>query len=166
MIMADVKSQHVTFSYEALPELFHNDPRSFLTYLRRDKLNFLRFWWDYVGKNAGAKEQVSSEGLDFSIRELENGVTLTLITLPAPTHPKEAYYLAMVLPKPKGGLFVRKDLTRIFTLENKLDAEGNPKLVVGEITPRLKHVEFAKATDSSLDSFSAAVVEIIKSYKL
>jgi len=164
--MAEIKSQHLAFSYEALPELFHNDPHGFLTYLRRDKLNFLRFWWDYVGKNVGEKNRVSSEGLDYTIRDLENGVTLTMVTLPTPSKPKEAYYLALVLPKPRGGLFIKKDLTRIFTLECKTDADGTLKTVIGEITPRLKHIEFAQGPDPSLDAFNQAVIEIIKSHKL
>ena len=164
--MAEIKNQHLTFSYEALPELFHNDPRSFLTYLRRDKLNFLRFWWNFVGKNVGEKNQVSSEGLDFTIRELENGITLTIITLPTPTKPKEAYYLALVLPKAKVGLFVKKDLTRIFTLECKANADGTSRMVIGEITHRLRHVEFAPGPEPSLDAFNQAVVEIIKSHNL
>jgi hypothetical protein len=164
--MAEIKSQHIVFSYEALPELFHNDSRGFLTYLRRDKLNFLRFWWNFVGKNVGEKNQVSSEGLDFTIRELENGVTLTIITLPTPTKPKEAYYLALVLPKAKAGLFIKKDFTRIFTLERKANADGTSRMVIGEITPRLKHVEFTQGPDPSLEAFNQAVIEIIKSIKV
>jgi len=164
--MAEKKSQHQTFSYEALPELFHNDPHGFLTYLRRDKLNFLRFWWDYVGKTSGQNNQVAFEGLDYSIQELGNGVTLTTITLPTPTRPREAYYLALVLPRPKGGLFIRKDLTRVFTLESKTDVDGNKKMFIGEITPRLKHVEFSKGTDPNLEAFNTEVVEIIKSHNI
>jgi hypothetical protein len=164
--MAEIKSQHQTFAYEALPELFHNDPRAFLTYLRRDKLNFLRFWWDYVGKNTGSKDKASNEGLDYAIQEVENGVTLTMITLPTPTRPREAYYLALVLPKPKGGLFVRKDLTRVFTLESKVDADGTTRLFIGEITPRLKHIHFEDWTDPNPEAFHTAVLEIIKSHNI
>ena len=164
--MAEPKSQPIAFAYEALPELFHNDPHSFLTYLRRDKMNFLRFWWDYVGKNTGSKGESSADGLAFSIRELDTGITVTIISLPKPAKPKEAYYLALVLPKAKGGIFIKKDLTRIFTLEYRLGQDGSEKTIIGEVTPRLKHFDFGPGTEPTLEAFRDAVDNIIITHKI
>ena len=164
--MADVKNQHMVFAYEAIPDLFHNDPQGFLTYLRRDRLNFLRFYWDFVGKNVGEKNQVSMEGLDFIVHELDTGVTLTIITMPKPTKSKEAYFLALILPKPKGGLLLRRDVTRVFTLEYRIDDEGNPKTVLGEITHRRMHAYMGNGPDPNYDNFKKIMLEIIKTKKI
>ncbi len=164
--MVESKSQPHVFSYEALPELFHADPHSFLAYLRRDRLNFLRFWWDYVGKNTGDKNAVSADGLDFSIQEKENGVILTTITMPEPVTEKGAYFIAMILPRAKVGLFIRKELTRIFTLENKPSSDGTSSTTIGEITPRLKHVTLSKGPDPTLEAFKESVNDLMVSYKI
>lgn len=164
--MGEIKIQSHIFSYEALPDLFHHDPHGFMAYLRRDRLNFLRFWWNYVGENAGQKNPASSEGLDFSIRELENGATLTIIKMPEPVTVKGAFFVAMFLPKSKGGLFLRKDLTRIFTLENTPSADGTSPTTVGEITPRLKHLALSKGPEPTQEAFNETVVGLINTYKI
>lgn len=164
--MGEIKSQPQIFSYEALPELFHTDPHSFLAYLRRDRLNFLRFWWDYVGKNTGQKDTASADGLDFSIKEVENGVTVTVITMPEPVTEKGAYFVAMILPQAKTGIFIRKELTRFFTLENKPSADGSSTTTIGEITPRLKHVTISKGPEPTREAFDNSVKELMATYKI
>ena len=162
-----LKDQSQVFSYEALPDLFHHDPHGFLAYLRRDRLNFLRFWWDYVGKNTGKQNIRSNNGLDFTIRELENGTTLVMIELPEPVTEKGAYFEAMILPKFKMGLFfIRSDQTRIFTLENKTTADGTASTTIGEITPRLKHIAISDGPEPTKEAFNKSVINLLHTYKI
>jgi hypothetical protein len=164
--MSEKKEQSLVFSYEALPELFHTDPHGFLVYLRRDRLNFLRFWWNYVGENTGHKEPTSNEGLDFTIRELENGTTLTIIRMPDPVKEKGAYFVAMILPKARGGFLLRRDLTRILTLENRMSPDGSSNTAIGEITPRLKHVIISKGPEPTQQAFNETVLKMISTNKV
>jgi hypothetical protein len=172
--MVESKSQQYVFSHQAIPELFHADPRGFLAYLNRDKMSFLNFWWENVGKNIGETHKILSEGLDFSIQEIIHGIILTMITLPNPTKSKEAYYIALVLPKEKEGLLLRRDVTRIFLLEYRLEAQSEfepvtehfPETRLVEITQRLRRIDLQKGPEANLEAFTKAVLQLIEKFKI
>jgi hypothetical protein len=168
------KSQQYVFSHQAIPELFHTDPRGFLAYLNRDKMSFLNFWWENVGKNIGETNKVSGEGLDFSIQEIVHGIILTMITLPLPAQSKEAYYIALVLPKEKGGLLLRRDVTRIFLLEHRLETQSEfepvtehfPETRLVEINQKMHRIDLQKGPPADLEAFTQTVLKLIEKFKI
>ncbi len=47
--MDKTKSQAINFAFEVVPLMFHSQTTDFITYLKKDGLQFLEFWWKYIG---------------------------------------------------------------------------------------------------------------------
>ena len=124
-------SQHYTFAYKAIPILFHNQNKQFLTHLEKDGLQFLNFYWDYVATETDDEGKSSSAGMAYEIREIEGGKKMVLITLPHPRKPPEAYFLALITPPPKRNLLPWRNNSRVIGLESR--PEGTH---LCEVTPQ------------------------------
>ncbi len=124
-------SQHFTFAYKAIPILFHNQTKDFLTHLEKDGIKFLNFYWDYVATETDEEGKSSSSGMAFEIRQIEGGKKMVLITLPHPRKPPEAYFLALITAPPQRSLLPWRNNCRVFGLESR--EEGTH---LCEVTPR------------------------------
>lgn len=158
--MARKNSQHHEFVYDAMPGLFHSTPVDFITFLERDGMKFLNFWWDHLGQKKPTELLTSSKGMTYEMRTLEDGTAVILLTMPPPQNDKEAYFLALTYkPEEQKGMIKRKG-TRCFTLEMWRDDQGT-YTVVGEVTPRRVHHDLGEGPQPQLDAFFDAVCRVL-----
>jgi hypothetical protein len=154
------KSQHYLFAYEAIPILFKTQTKMFKEYIDKDGDKFLRFWWDHVGKNVLVEYERPGVGLTHDDRKLEDGTTITLITLPEPEI-SEAFFLALVKPPDNRFLFW-KGMPRVIALERGQRSDGTLKTILGEWTARGNHVIIGPGPEPALDAFYETILKYFK----
>jgi hypothetical protein len=156
-------NQHQNFSYEVLPLLFHNEGAQFIVLLRRDGINFLKFWWDRAGINLDESMRVSPEGMDFEIKKVNDGREMVLVKLPPPREAPEAYYLALVTKPKKRSLLPWRNLAKVFALSRDadLDSTGAPNTTLVELTRTARYVPIGKGPRPTLKEFSKVVFGMI-----
>jgi hypothetical protein len=150
-------SQHYVFAYKAIPILFHNQSKDFLTYLDRDGVEFLKFYWNYVATETDEEGKSSPEGLAYEIREVEGGRKMVLVTMPRPHKPPEAYFLALITPPPKRSFLPWQNHARVIGLE--YHSEGTH---LCDLTPRAIRVDQGTGPRPVLEDFYRAVCQMIK----
>lgn len=75
----------------------HDDPGKALALLTGPEADtFLSFFWERVGQGIPPLERTASRGLARTVRKAPDGRVAVIITLPAPEHPPEAYFVAAV----------------------------------------------------------------------
>lgn len=156
-------NQHQNFTYEVLPLLFHNETSQFIALLKRDGLNFLKFWWDRAGVNLDESMRVSPEGMDFEFKKINDGREVVLIKLPAPKEAPEAYFLAMVEKPKKHSLLPWRNLARVFALSRaaNLDSTGTQNTTLVELTRTARYVEVGKGSRPNMKDFYKTVSGIV-----
>ncbi len=156
------KSQQDEFVYKALPGVFHSDPQGFINYLTRDGKKFLQFWWDYVAKTLKEEDLVSSQGINYHLRELDKNTTLVLITLPRHPEVSDAYYMALYQPRTRLGVFLKRALTRVVILEYKATLESADfRTILAEITPGGRRVVIGPGPEPRIENFFETVCKLI-----
>ncbi len=148
------------FAYEVMPGAFRNDKKAFLDYLEDDGLDFIQFWWDHVAEKLDESERMSSEGMAYEIREMENGARVALITLPKPKHHGEALFLALVSPRWTPSIFPWKNYAKVYTLSHIVKKDdGRSETIFGEWTPRGRFVPGEEGLQPELEAFYKKTVE-------
>lgn len=158
--MKQTKSHLQTFVFEALPILFHNQTIDFIDLLSRDGMNFLQFWWDKIGEKYDESERMESKGLAYDIKELENGATIVLLTLPSQAKP-EVYFMALFQPKQKKTFLKWENFARVFCLVHVINQHPDTGLMLIEVTPRGKRVPVGPGSVPTLNAFYSAVSKYI-----
>ncbi len=156
-----MKTQQTAFIQDALTDLFHSSPESFLSLLNRDGTRFLRFYWDKVGEKFPPEQRRDSFGLNYVIRQPRASTTIGLITLPAPQVPGEAHYAAVVY-RPHRRLLLVSDTTAFFALEALGEDEGLPRAELVEWTRRLERVKLKTLAVRGLEDFYNQVFEEVR----
>jgi hypothetical protein len=169
------KSQHFNFSHEAIPIMWHKETDHFLKYLHKDGKVFLRFYWKHIKENLGVTKETSSEGLDFSIKEVftkkGKAVTIVLLTLPTPQEPGEVYYMALVKLPDKRTItdifLMHIPTTRVYGLEyDGLDESNQARTTITEITPRTRNLRLREGPEPNSNSFYEEIIKEIKLERL
>jgi hypothetical protein len=145
------RPHHYQFAHRFLPALFFGNPERFLTTMSGSNgLDFLRFQWKNLEQYIEAP--LSSVGLDYQTRRLDDGTTLVIVTLPPPQKVTEAYYTASVYRPAEGQTAA---LTRYFTLEYGIDLiPDQPKrMVLGEWTRDPQHLNYGNHFASDVIAF-------------
>ena len=150
-------TQQRIFAERVIPDLFHTTPDSFLFLVNRDGNKFLRFYWDEAGKKLAPTDLKDSFGLNYFIRSPNARTTVILLSLPQPTAPGEAHYIALA-HRPYRRLLLVSDTTTILALESTAEAGPQPPTVLVEWSRRLQRFEHARAIPPDLESFYAAVL--------
>jgi hypothetical protein len=150
-------SQHYQFAYKALPILFHNQSSDFLTYLARDGVEFLKFYWNYVATETDDDGKSPADGMAYEVREIAGGQKLVLITLPKPRKPPEAYFLAMLTPPVKRSVLPWRNYARVVGLEYHLDGTH-----LCDLTPRALRVDQGIGPRPVLEDFYKAARKLMK----
>jgi len=154
--MKQTKSHLQTFVFEAMSILFHNQTQDFIDFLNRDGMNFLQFWWDKIGEKFDESERMESKGLAYDIKELENGATIVLLTLPSQAKP-EVYFMALFQPKQKKTFLKWENFARVFCLVHDINQDRDTGPMLIEVTPRGKRVPIGPGPVPSLNAFYTAV---------
>ena len=103
---------------------------------------------------------MSSKGLAHEMRTLEGGSPVFLLPLPLPQKPKSLYFLELVYKRQEQRGMIKKQNTRLFTLDRIGDEKGN-FTVVGEVTPRLVYHELVEGPMPKLDAFFDSVCSVL-----
>jgi hypothetical protein len=156
------KSQAINFAFEVVPVMFHSQTTDFITYLKRDGLQFLEFWWNYIGNQLEDGQQCSFEGMDYKLVDLDGHNTMIIITLPPPHDEGEAHYLLLVAKPEKRFAWVRLPSTRALALINKPTPEDPQATELGEITPRGLYVRIRKGPAPNIQNMTNLAMELVK----
>jgi hypothetical protein len=156
-------NQHQNFAFEVLPLLFHSQTRQFLDLLKRDGVKFLNFWWDRAGVNLDESMRVSSEGMDFEIKKINDGREIVLVKLPHPKEAPEAYYMALVEKPKKRSLLPWRNNCKVFALSRAadLDSTGAQNTTLVELTRTARYVTVGKGPKPTLKDFYKTVSGIV-----
>ena len=160
--MANPKTQHWMFAFQAMPILFHNETAQFQALLKRDELGFLKFWWERVGLNFAESERTSPEGMSYSLHPYQDGRQIILLRLPTPKIEQEAYYLGLVTRPVKKSILPWRNLARVFVLTLAKDEQGQPQTAIGELTRSARLVPVkGKAPQAVAKNFLDRIVGIL-----
>jgi hypothetical protein len=155
------RSQHFNYTFESIPTIFHSQTKNFFTYLEKDGLKFLEFWWDHMGVRLGQEDSDSFENVTFEIKEFpEKKSRLVFLTLPQPKNFFECYFMAF-LEEPQKRWPVRLPNTRVFVLEyvpTNISATGTS---FGEITRSARYVRYHDGPQPKLDEFHHKVISYV-----
>jgi hypothetical protein len=160
--MDKTKSQAFNFAYEAIPIMFHTQTKDFFTYLERDGLEFLEFWWNYVGEKVGEKQHRSFEGMDFKFMRTDKDNTIIIITLPAPLSEDEIHYLLLQAKPEKRFAWVKFPNTRVVALIRKASPEDPDGTELGDITPRGIYVRIRKGPTPTFENIEKIAKGLLK----
>lgn len=150
------------FAYQAMPILFHNSSRQFMTILEKEGNKFLEFWWDQTGKDVHEEDRLPAEGLSFEIRNYNQDKKIVLITLPQPKKASEAYFLAMLTPPPRRYWLPWKNLGHVFALQRGRIENGEVFTRLLELTPRGIQRDMGPGSEPALPDFYAMVCDRLK----
>jgi hypothetical protein len=151
--MDNKRSQHFNYAYESLPVIFHSQTKDFFTYLERDGLKFLEYWWDHMGTRLDDALTSSFEGAAYEVRDLpEKKSKIVLVTLPKTADNFEAHYLAFV-QLPLKRFPVRLSNTRVFALERAPQNMSPSGTFLAEITPRGRFLRLQEGPTADLEAF-------------
>jgi len=104
------RSQHFNYTFESLPTIFHSQTKNFFTYLEKDGMKFLEFWWDHMGVRLGQEESDPFEDISYEIKDIpEKKSRMVLLKLPEPKNFYECYFMAF-LEEPQKKTFLPHQL--------------------------------------------------------
>ncbi len=156
------KNQHYNFTHEALPTLFHHQTKGFMQFLERDGVQFLKFWWDHVGKRLDNSSLVPFKDVSYKIIDIaERNSKAYLIKLPPVQENGDVYMMACIKVPEKRMPFVNWPSTRIVALE-KIDPSvyaSGTRMV--EVTPRARFVPIGPGPEPEEQVFYQAVLDYI-----
>jgi hypothetical protein len=147
------RSQHFNYTFESLPTIFHSQTKNFFTYLEKDGLKFLEFWWDHMGVRLGQENSDPFENVTFEIKEIpEKKSRMAMITLPQPKNFFECYFMAF-LEEPQKHWPVRLPNTRVFVLEYVPTNISTTGTSFGEITRSARYVRYDDGPPPEMKDF-------------
>jgi hypothetical protein len=151
--MAFKQNQHQMFAFEVLPLLFHNETTQFMTYLRKDGVEFLKFWWDRAGISLDPELRSSPEGFDFEIHPFHDGREIVIVRMPPPKKTGESYYLGLVTKPLKRSILSWRNLGRVFTLNRTAGENADENTELGELTKMARYVAIGKGPKATKKAF-------------
>jgi hypothetical protein len=161
--MSEVRSQQREFYQSALPGLFHATPGDFLYYLERDGNKFLHFYWEQVGKGFSVSDRVDANGLNYTMREPDKGVTIAMVLLPIPRLEGEAYFEAFIYRPHRVTPILRiSDRTAVFALTLSHSEGVVPITNIVEFTRKAQTINHGIGPNPAIEDFYQAVIEIIR----
>lgn len=159
--MDQKKTQHYNYAYEAIPMLFHKQTREFTSYLERDGVKFLQFWWDHVGKMLPDDKLSSPEGIKYE-ETRHDKIAIVWLTLPPPANNEEVYFMALILKPEKRFMPIHISNTDIYVLVKGRHKDGTPATVLGQVTPGARFVHHGEGSAPELAAFQQLVLQKLK----
>jgi hypothetical protein len=153
-------SQHYQFAYMVIPSLFHHSSNEFIRLLKRDRMNFLNFWWNHAGDETEESSRQPIAGMDYKFRDSKKGEQLVLLTLPPPRCAPEAYFMALIPAPEKKNFFPWKNLAYVYALQYRGEKGQQVKTTICAVTPRLILRDFDVTVGPDLEAFYQAVLTL------
>lgn len=128
--MSSGPSQHYTFAHRALPSVFFRDPSWCFAVLNGpDAQRFVADLWGRVGERTEPEGQRAADGLaatTFLDGPEAAPIMFALVTLPTPTEPAEAHFVALAagFADPSAPAIDKLAWARYFTLEHGIDLQS------------------------------------------
>jgi hypothetical protein len=160
--MDSKKSQAINFAYEVVPVMFHSQTTDFITYIKRDGLKFLEFWWNYIGEQLEKGQECTFEGMDYKLVDLDGKNTMIIVTMPQPRDPGEALYLILVAKPERRFAWVRLPSTHVLALISRPTEDDPLATELGEITPRGIYVRIRKGPVPNIQTMTNIGMELVK----
>jgi hypothetical protein len=159
------KSQAFNFAYEVVPVMFHTQTTDFITYLKKDGLQFLQFWWEYIADKVNEGQERSFEGMDYTIIQPDKNNTLVIISLPKTQEEGEVIYLLLHAKPERRFAWVKLPNTRVIALINKEAPENPEGTELGDITPRGAYVRLRKGPVPTVENMTKIGVALVNAQK-
>jgi hypothetical protein len=156
------KSQHYNFCFEVMPSLFHSQTDDFMTYLQRDGLKFLEFWWNHVGQQLPFEQLVPFSSLKYEIVERTPSTKIIFITLPPPKNEGEMFFMALIRNPEKRFAWVRLPSTRMIGLVKRSKDKYKSGTELGDLTPRAIFVSIGEGPTPTMQEFKDKIFDLTK----
>jgi len=156
------KSQPFNFCYDVMPSLFHSQTDDFMTYLQRDGLKFLEFWWNHVGQQLPFEQLVPFSSVRYEIVERDPKSKIVFITLPPPKNDGEMFFLALIRNPEKRFAWVRLPSTRILALVKRSKDQYKSGTELGDLTPRAIFVKIGEGPAATIAAFKEKIFDMTK----
>jgi hypothetical protein len=154
---------HHEFAHELLPRAFFADPDGLLAALEADPRGYLRSAWAKCVARFPDEPPIPSEGPVAEVRALDPETTVACVTLPAPQALTEAYFVALVLRRPRKGWFGAKtNKASYLTLESGLWVDNQPRTFLGEWTADGAHLNHGTGPGPGREEFLNEVARLGK----
>jgi hypothetical protein len=153
------KSLQYNYGFEAIPVLFHSQTSDFKTYLEKDGVEFLKFWWDHLAKQMDESKFTSPEGIAYEYEHHNKNIDLFLITLPAPRENGDPIFLACVARPERRFSWVRLPSTDFYVLSRYDECTAANKTAFGEVSPRGLYRDIGIGLNPTLADFKRIVMK-------
>lgn len=156
-----MKTQYLTFTTEALPTLFHTQTEEFCRYVKKDAMDFFRFWWNQVGSKVDHPQPEWIDDIQVELLETHNPVSESmLLRLPVPpagTVDKIDWLWFVCLKRhPLASLL--SPSKRVLLCRSQVPATPGR---IFEITPRLRQVALPKSIAPEAGSVNAETLSAL-----
>lgn len=168
------------FAHNFLPHYVHQNPHAFFSYLYRpegagdamDPTRFIQSRWAMFERKADVVPRPHMENMVFrrvtdlsmSLHQIA-GMPVTLIQMPVPEAPLEAFFIGVVLLAPAGApeAWTADVRVRIFTLEAEMDWQpgGTPKGMLCEWVGASEHRCLGMIVAAETDAFLQVMAEML-----
>jgi hypothetical protein len=167
--MATPRPHHYAFGHVALRKAFFHDPAKVVQALEADGEKLIGEIWDEVGRMIQAEDGdaalLPADGLELSMHAVGPHTKAAVIMLPPPREMPEAYFVALVVERPRPGprfhIGRMMDPGRYFTLEMGMDILSRERRTVLCEWTREAHANFGTGPEPMVEAFVKRVSEIL-----
>jgi hypothetical protein len=159
------KSLAYNYAFEAMPLLFHGQTSGFMQYLKKDGVDFLKFWWNHVGDQMEESKRVTPAGLTYEIQAYDANTQIVYISLPTPKEDGDPIFFGCVARPEKRFSFVRIPNTAFYILTRYDGCQTQYKTAFGELTPRAIYRERGVGLNPTKADFKRIVLAQLNKHK-
>jgi hypothetical protein len=153
------KSLQYNYGFEAIPVLFHSQTTDFKSYIKKNGLEFLEFWWNHVCDQMDETKRASSEGISFEYEQHYKNIDLFYITLPAPQEDGDPIFLACIARPERRFSWVRLPSTDVYVLSRYDGCNAQHKTAFGEVSPRGLYRDIGIGLNPTMADFKRIVLK-------
>lgn len=153
------KSHQYNYGFEVIPILFHSQTSDFKSYLEKDGVEFLKFWWNHVGNQMGEAKFTSSDGISYEYEQHDKKIDLFLITLPTSREDGDPIFLACVSRPERRFSWVRLPSTDFYVLSRYDGSNAKNKTAFGEVSPRGLYRDIGIGLNPTISDFKRIVMK-------
>jgi len=154
------KSQHLNYSFEAIPVIFHSQTKDFEKYIEGDGMKFLEFWWNHVGERLTFDKLTPFTNVSYEKLKLNEKTKIYFICLPHPRDEGEMYFLGLIRNPERRFGWVRLPSTRAIGLVRRAKDDFPSGTEMGDLTPRGLFVSLGEGPEPTQAAFKNAVIEL------
>jgi hypothetical protein len=152
------KSLQYNYGFEAIPVLFHSQTTDFKSYIEKDGVDFLKFWWNHLIDQMDEAEPIPFDGVTYEYEQYNKKIDLFYITLPAPREDGDPMFLACIARPERRFAWVRLPSTDVYVLSRYDGSHVSNKTAFGEVSPRGLYRDIGIGLNPTLEDFKRIVL--------